>query len=112
MSRVLSAQLGLLAFSAAIVAGILTGNTFTTIVTRAIVALFVAAVAGNLAGWVSRLVLRDHLLRRKLKIDREHHEKRGAGGPESPAQAKSASATAPQTSPEGTEAPAVAAETG
>lgn len=111
MSRVLSAQLGLLAFSAAIVAGVLTGNTFNTIVTRAIVALFVAAVLGSLAGWVSRLVLRDHLLGRKLKIDREHHEKRGAGG-EGPAQAKSASATAPQTSPEGTEAPAVSAETG
>jgi hypothetical protein len=113
MARILAAQLGLLAFSVAIIAGLLAGNSFNTIVTRAIVALFVAALAGQLAGWAGRLVLRDHLLQRKLKIDREHHEKRGAGETEGPAREKStASATAPQPPPEGSEAPAMTAETG
>ncbi len=67
-----SAQLGLLAFTVAILAGLYAGNSATVILTRALLALLAGAVVGQLAGWAAKAVLRDHLQRRKLQIDREH----------------------------------------
>jgi hypothetical protein len=68
----LCAQIALLAFAAAIVAGLYAGNTPVTVLTRALVAMVVALLIGKLAGWTNRLVLHDHLRRKKLAIDQAH----------------------------------------
>ncbi len=68
------AQLGLLAFTVAIVAGLYVGNSATVVLTRALLALLVGAVVGQLAGWAAKSVLRDHLQRKKLEIDRRHSD--------------------------------------
>ena len=72
MVRSTGAQIGLLAFAFAIVAGLYAGNSATVILTRAIGAMLLGAVIGQVAGWVVRLILRDHLQRKKLRIDDEH----------------------------------------
>lgn len=66
------AQIGLLAFAVAVVAGLLAGNSATVILLRAIVALLVGAGVGQAAAWTAKTVLRDYLQRRKLLIDQEH----------------------------------------
>ncbi len=68
----IGAQIALLAFAVAIVAGISAGNSPTTVLTRALIAMFVALVVGKLAAWTTKLVLRDHLQHKKLEIDRAH----------------------------------------
>lgn len=68
----LSAQVALLAFAAAIAAGVYAGNSATTVLTRAIVALIVAYGIGRIASSTVKLVLRDHLQRKKLAIDEAH----------------------------------------
>jgi hypothetical protein len=80
-----SAQVGLLAFAAAIVAGLYAGNAPATVLLRALAAMLVGFLVGRLASGTIRLVLRDHLQRRKLAIDQSHapsteapeHSKRG-----------------------------------
>lgn len=74
MVRSIGAQLGLLAFSLALLAGIYAGNSAITVLTRALMIMVVACVLGQLVGWSGKLVLRDHLQRRKLALDREHCE--------------------------------------
>ena len=74
MVRTTGAQIGLLAFAFAIVAGVYADNPATTVMLRALLAMLVAALVGQVAGWTAKLVLRDHLQRRKLRIDREHFE--------------------------------------
>ncbi|MBP7744992.1 MAG: hypothetical protein KA383_02595 [Phycisphaerae bacterium] len=74
MIRHTGAQIGLLAFAVAVVAGLYAGNPATVILMRALLALLGGVVIGQLAGWAAKLVLRDHLQRRKLHIDREHLE--------------------------------------
>jgi NhaP-type Na+/H+ or K+/H+ antiporter len=74
MVRTLGAQIGLLTFAVAIVAGIYAGNSASVILTRALGALLVGAVIGQASGWAARLVLREHLQRKKLHIDRQHLE--------------------------------------
>ena len=76
MTRIIAAQLGLFAFGVTVCVGLFVGNSFSTVVTRALTAMIVVAMTGYLAGWAGRIILRDHLLQRKLKIEREHHEKR------------------------------------
>jgi hypothetical protein len=68
----LSAQVALLAFAAAIAAGVYAGNAATTVLTRAIVAMFVAYVIGRISSSAVKLVLRDHLQRKKRSIDEAH----------------------------------------
>ena len=68
----ISAQIALLAFAAAIAVGLAVGNSPVTVLTRALVALVVALVVGRLAGWTAKLVLRDHLQRKKRAIDEAH----------------------------------------
>lgn len=72
MVHTTGAQLGLLAFAVAVIAGIAAGNSATVILTRAIISLMAGAVIGQFAGWGAKVVLREYLQRRKLKIDREH----------------------------------------
>lgn len=84
MVRSLGAQIGLLAFGVALVAGLLVGNPATVVLLRALFALLAGAALGQLGGWAARLVLRDYLQRRKLEIDQRHFaEIRGpaAAGP-------------------------------
>lgn len=76
MTRVIAAQLGLLAFGLAVCAGLLAGNAPATVLLRALAAMVAAAGSGLIAGGVIRLVLRDHVRSRKLKIDRRHVEQR------------------------------------
>jgi hypothetical protein len=72
MVRSLGAQIGLLAFGIALAAGLWTGNSTNVVLVRALVALLAGAVLGQLAGWGAKLVVRDHLQRKKLEIDRHH----------------------------------------
>jgi hypothetical protein len=74
MARSIGAQLGLLAFAAAIVAGLYAGNSATTILVRALIVMVAACAAGQAVGWAAKQVLRDHLQRKKQAIDREHHQ--------------------------------------
>jgi hypothetical protein len=74
MVRNIGAQIGLLAFLLAVLAGLHAGNSPTVIMSRALVALAIGAVLGQLAGWSAKLVLRDYLQKRKLQIDRRHFE--------------------------------------
>ena len=72
MIESLSAQIALLAFAAAIVAGLCAGNSPATVLTRALVAMVVALLAGKLAAWTIKLILRDHLRQKKLAVDKTH----------------------------------------
>lgn len=95
MVRTTGAQIGLLAFAVAIVAGVYAGNPATVVMLRALAAMLVAALVGQVAGWTAKLVLRDHLQRRKLRIDREHFEAiRNMTGTNEPDAAEAASAPA------------------
>lgn len=68
----ISAQVALLAFAVAIVAGLLVGNSPVTVLTRALVAMFLALVVARLVTTCTKLILRDHLQRRKFAIDESH----------------------------------------
>jgi NhaP-type Na+/H+ or K+/H+ antiporter len=74
MVHATSAQIGLLAFAVAVIAGTSAGNTMSFVLTRALLAMLVGAVVGQVAGWTAKVVLRDHLQRKKLEIDRQHFE--------------------------------------
>lgn len=74
MVRSIGAQLGLLALGLAIVAGLFAGNSPTTILMRAVVIMVVACALGQAVGWTCKLILRDHLRRKKLEIDQQHRE--------------------------------------
>ena len=74
MVRSIGAQLGLLAFAIAILAGLCAGNTPTTILFRALLIMVAACLVGQAVGWIGKLVLRDHLQKKKLALDREHLE--------------------------------------
>jgi membrane protein DedA with SNARE-associated domain len=72
MVRGIGAQIGLLAFAVAVLAGLYSGNSVTVTLTRALVAMVIGSLVGQIAGWAAKLVLRDHLQRKKIEIDREH----------------------------------------
>jgi len=72
MVRGIGAQVGLLAFTVAVLAGLTAGNSATAILTRALVAMAVGSLVGQAAGWAAKQVLRDHLQRKKVEIDRQH----------------------------------------
>lgn len=77
----IGAQVALLAFATAIVVGLAVGNSAATVLTRALVAMCVALAVGRLAAWSTRLVLRDHLQRKKRVIDEEHIVATGGATP-------------------------------
>lgn len=85
-----SAQVGLLAFAAAIVAGLYAGNAPATVLTRALAAMLVGFLVGRLVCGAIRLVLRDHLQRKKRAIDQSH-----APSTEAPGQSKRGDASRP-----------------
>ena len=68
----IGAQVGLLAFAAALLAGVAAGNGLTVVLTRSLVAMLAGAVVGQLAGWAAKSILREHLQRRKHDIDSAH----------------------------------------
>jgi len=70
----LGAQIALVAFAAAIVAGLYAGNAPTTVLTRALTVLAVALFVGQAAAYVGKLALRDFLQHEKTRIDRAHVE--------------------------------------
>lgn len=72
MIRTVSAQIGLLAFGVAIVAGLYAGNSATATLGRALLAMFGGAAIGHVAAWAARSVLRDYFQRRKHEIDQQH----------------------------------------
>ncbi len=72
MVRTTGVQIGLLAFAVASLAGIYAGNPATVVLLRALLAMLLATLIGQAAGWTAKLVLRDHLQRKKLHIDSEH----------------------------------------
>jgi len=86
MERSIGAQVGLLAFAAAIVAGLHVGNAPTTILVRALIVMLAACAAGQAVGWAVKQVLRDHLQEKKQAIDREHYEASHGADGQSPAQ--------------------------
>lgn len=72
MTRIVAAQMGLLAFACAIFAGLYAGNSATTIMSRALLALLAGVLVGQSAALVGKLLLREHLQRRKTSIDKAH----------------------------------------
>lgn len=68
----IGAQIGLLAFAATLLVGVSVGNGLTVVLTRALVAMFVGALVGQVAGWAAKSILRDHFQRRKHEIDVAH----------------------------------------
>jgi MFS family permease len=74
MVRSTGVQIGLLAFAVATIAGIYAGNPATVVLLRALLAMLLGAVVGQAAGWAAKLVLRDHLQRKKQHIDGKHFE--------------------------------------
>lgn len=69
----IAAQLGFLTFGVCVLAGIAAGNAPETILIRALGAVAGVVFVGTLVGSACRAVVRDHLLRRKIQIDTEHH---------------------------------------
>ncbi|QOJ14391.1 MAG: hypothetical protein HRU75_06960 [Planctomycetia bacterium] len=72
MQQAIAAQVALLAFSAALVAGLLAGNTPLTILSRSLIVMLGALIVARVVGECARRVLRDHLQKRKVEIDRSH----------------------------------------
>ena len=74
----LSAQIGLIAFAVGVAAGLHAGNSAVTVLSRALLMMVGAILIGQMAAYAARLVLRDHLQREKITIDREHARQRDA----------------------------------
>lgn len=72
MVRSLGAQLGLFAFAMGVLAGLYAGNSPVTILLRALLVMAAGCALGQFVGWVGKQVLRDHLQKKKLAVDREH----------------------------------------
>jgi hypothetical protein len=72
MVRMTGVQIGLLAFGVASLAGLYAGNPVAVVLLRALLAMLLGTLVGQVAGWAAKLVLRDHLQRKKLQIDSEH----------------------------------------
>lgn len=68
----IGAQIGLLAFAAALLAGLVVGNSLTVVLTRSLVAMLGGAVVGQFAGWAAKSILCEYLQRRKHNIDSAH----------------------------------------
>ncbi|MDX2199429.1 MAG: hypothetical protein SF069_10730 [Phycisphaerae bacterium] len=72
MTQALSAQVGLFGFAVAILVGLQAQNSPVTILSRALVVMFVAALIGQMVAWAGRAALRERLQARKLQLDQEH----------------------------------------
>lgn len=72
MLQSIGAQVALLTFAFAVIAGISAGNSPITILTRGMISMIAALFVGQTAAAVCKAVLRDHLQRRKHRIDSDH----------------------------------------
>jgi hypothetical protein len=59
--RMVSGSLGLLGFSASILAGVWAGNDMTTILTRAWWVLIVFLIFGAIVGWIAQIVINEYI---------------------------------------------------
>lgn len=72
MLQTISAQIALLTFALAVVAGVVAGNSPITILTRGLISMIVALLVGQIAAAVCKAVLRDYLQKRKHGMDLAH----------------------------------------
>jgi hypothetical protein len=79
VARFTGASLGLLAFTIAVVCGLVVRNPVTVTLSRGILALFVFFVIGIVLGGIAQVVLNEHERRRMSEIDRKY-PRAGAGG--------------------------------
>jgi hypothetical protein len=69
MIRSIGAQCGLLMFGVAIVAGLVAGNSASTILWRAIAAMIVASMIGQSMDWAAHFVLREFARETQKRVD-------------------------------------------
>lgn len=72
MINSIGAQLGLLGFATAIVAGLYAHNDPVTVLWRAILTMLLASFIGQFVGWTGKIVIRESLQQRKQGIDETH----------------------------------------
>lgn len=72
MLQSIGAQVALFTFALALLAGIQAGNSPLTILSRALICMVVGLFVGQVSASVCKAVLRDHLQRRKHRIDTAH----------------------------------------
>ncbi len=72
MVRSIAAQIALLSFAVALLAGIYAGNPPLTVLFRALIVMVAGMWIGQLIAWAIKAVLRDSLQRKKLDLDRQH----------------------------------------
>lgn len=72
MIRKISAQISLLGFAAAVLAGVYANNPPLVVLLRALLVMFLAGAIAQFAAWTGKLVLREHLSRRKRELDQAH----------------------------------------
>ena len=107
MVRRISAQVALLAFAVTTVAGLQAGNDAMTILTRALGSMCMMLVVGQVVASAFKALLRDHLQRKKSKVDTSHIEAvQAILKAEQEAAEQKAQAPLPTAAPAGAEAPA------
>lgn len=67
-----SAQIGMLTFAVAIVAGVYAQNPHEVVLMRAMLAMIAAVFISQAVAWTTKMILRDYLQQRKVLIDRAH----------------------------------------
>ena len=85
IARYAGATLGLLGFTIAISAGLLTQNPVTVTLSRGIIALFEFCFIGLVLGSAAQVVVREYQKKRELEIQERHREEAPeaqGGGPE------------------------------
>ena len=78
-----SGSLALIAFSAAIFAGLWSGNDFSTILTRALWSLVLLLLLGAFFGWMAQIVIDEHI-RNSTRQMMEHLPTTSSAQPEEP----------------------------
>lgn len=84
----IGAQVALLAFAVALFAGLYAGNTPTTVLARALLAMVAGLLVGQWVAWVCKQILREHLQQRKVQIDLGHVDALEPGSAEDAASAQ------------------------
>jgi hypothetical protein len=82
ISRYAGSCLGLFAFTVACASGLVAGNQFSTVLSRALLAMFLFFVIGSLLGYSAQKVVNEQVAAKEKEI-----EAAGAGGPISDASA-------------------------
>ena len=75
-SKLIASSLALLAFAAAVVAGLIVDNPATTIISRALIAMILCYIAGSAIGAVAQRALEEHVeqYKRAHPLDSEADE--------------------------------------